>query len=77
MPKTADSSSLGAICTLIERGNLDRKSKLESAGRICHVRVPAFERCVCSRYACVCFGKRCYPWVRRSSQWKMDAVCLW
>lgn len=37
MPKSADSSSLGAICTLIERGNLDRKSKLESVGRICHV----------------------------------------
>lgn len=31
-------SSLTAICTLIERGSLDRKSKLESSGRICHVR---------------------------------------
>lgn len=38
LPKSADSSSLGAICSLIERGNLDRKSKLESVGRICHVR---------------------------------------
>jgi hypothetical protein len=31
-------SSLAAICALIERGSLDRKSKLESSGRICHVR---------------------------------------
>lgn len=38
VPKAADPSSLGAICALIERGNLDRKSKLESVGRICHVR---------------------------------------
>lgn len=30
-------SNLATICTLIERGNLDRKSKLESTGRICHV----------------------------------------
>ncbi|DBA03145.1 TPA: hypothetical protein N0F65_003865 [Lagenidium giganteum] len=27
---------LSTICTLIERGGLDRKSKLESTGRICH-----------------------------------------
>ncbi|TMW68659.1 hypothetical protein Poli38472_006127 [Pythium oligandrum] len=27
---------LGMICTLIERGGLDRKSKLESTGRLCH-----------------------------------------
>lgn len=27
---------LGLICTLIERGGLDRKSKLESTGRLCH-----------------------------------------
>ncbi|RLN57964.1 hypothetical protein BBJ28_00005507 [Nothophytophthora sp. Chile5] len=30
--------SLAAICMLIERGNLDRKSKLESTGRICHLK---------------------------------------
>ncbi|KAG6977771.1 hypothetical protein JG688_00000024 [Phytophthora aleatoria] len=28
--------SLAAICTLIERSNLDRKSKLDSTGRICY-----------------------------------------
>ncbi|ETI43453.1 hypothetical protein F441_11477, partial [Phytophthora nicotianae CJ01A1] len=28
--------SLAAICTVIERSNLDRKSKLDSTGRICY-----------------------------------------
>uniref|UniRef100_A0AAV1V3E5 Uncharacterized protein n=1 Tax=Peronospora matthiolae TaxID=2874970 RepID=A0AAV1V3E5_9STRA len=29
-------SSLAVICTLIERSNLDRKSKLDSTGRVCY-----------------------------------------
>lgn len=34
--RTAE-GNLAMICSLIERGGLDRKSKLESTGRLCHV----------------------------------------